>query len=605
MRDISGGERLKLIKSAGQPGLILTRLRWVSINIWTVVMILVVCWHLLFEPGFWVTFAGDVFIWVTGLGAILYSISRIERQIKEQSIMEGAFIESTERLDLAVKGANLGMWDWNLKTGKVTYSEKWAEMLGYKLEELAPDPSTWEKLLHPDDKKRIMGDLNKHFEDKNIQYNPEFRIRTASGDWKWINSPGKVFERDEQNNPLRMVGIHIDITERKKAEEALRASEEKYRTMMDSMQDGIYICSQDFQVEYVNPAMIKRIGRDVTGEYCYKAIYRNRAKCSWCQYNKVLQGKHVDYELLNPVDDRNYSIMNVPLCRQTDGSVHKLTIARDITNIKAMSAQLLQSEKMASIGQLAAGVAHEINNPIGFVSSNLKTLSDYQDDLSRLLAQYKKLVLYLKEEDNTPSLSEHLEQISSIEEDIDIEFIMEDLTNLVMESREGTERVKKIVLDLKNFAHPGNDELQQVDINLGIESTLNVVWNELKYKTTIEKDLGEIPHISGYPQQLNQVFMNILVNAAQAIDEKGEIKIKTRHQDGFIEIIFKDTGSGIPEEHLGKLFDPFFTTKDVGKGTGLGLNIAFNIIQKHHGTIDVKSKQGQGTTFTIRIPDHD
>jgi signal transduction histidine kinase len=179
---------------------------------------------------------------------------------------------------------------------------------------------------------------------------------------------------------------------------------------------------------------------------------------------------------------------------------------------------------------------------------------------------------------------------------------MEDVTDLIGDCREGTDRIKKIVLDLKDFAHPGEDKIQTLDINNGLESTLNVANNEIKYKATVQKDFGEIPAIKGYPQQLNQVFMNILVNAAQAIEKKGEITIRTSQVDDQVEVRISDTGSGIPEENLQKIFDPFFTTKDVGKGTGLGMNIAYNIVKKHHGTIAVASQVGKGTTFTIRLP---
>ena len=232
--------------------------------------------------------------------------------------------------------------------------------------------------------------------------------------------------------------------------------------------------------------------------------------------------------------------------------------------------QLLQSEKMASVGQLAAGVAHEINNPTGFVSSNLKTLSDYQKDLSRLIVEYRTLVSTLVDQPSATvvpnMLAEQARAITAIESEIDIGFILKDIPDLIEESREGTERIKKIVMDLKDFAHPGMDKTCEVDINHGIESTLNVVWNELKYNATVTKDLSDLPKIKGYPQQLNQVFMNILVNAGQAIPEKGEIQIRTRAIDGHVEIRIQDTGTGISPENLKKIFDPFFTTKEIGKG---------------------------------------
>jgi two-component system NtrC family sensor kinase len=268
--------------------------------------------------------------------------------------------------------------------------------------------------------------------------------------------------------------------------------------------------------------------------------------------------------------------------------------------------QLLQSEKMASVGQLAAGVAHEINNPTGFVSSNLKTLSDYQKDLSRLIVEYRTLVSTLVDQPSATGvpnmLAEQARAITAIESEIDIGFILKDIPDLIEESREGTERIKKIVMDLKDFAHPGMDKTCEVDINHGIESTLNVVWNELKYNATVTKDLSDLPKIKGYPQQLNQVFMNILVNAGQAIPEKGEIRIRTRASDGHVEIRIQDNGTGISPENLKKIFDPFFTTKEIGKGTGLGLHVVHSIVEKHKGTVEVTSEVGRGTTFTISLP---
>lgn len=282
------------------------------------------------------------------------------------------------------------------------------------------------------------------------------------------------------------------------------------------------------------------------------------------------------------------------------------TLKATLKRLEETQTQMLQSEKMASIGQLAAGVAHEINNPTGFVSSNLKTLYDYQQDISRLLERYGQLLVELESEQTAAILPEtvktNIRDLRTLLEEIDLDFLLEDINDLISDCREGTERIKKIVLDLKDFAHPGEDRIQSTDINKGLESTLNVVNNEIKYKATVEKDFEDIPPVRGYPQQLNQVFMNILVNAAQAIEKQGVIKITTSSKNGHVEVAISDNGCGIESKNLEKIFDPFFTTKDVGRGTGLGMHIAYNIIEKHHGRISVESQVGKGTTFFIKIP---
>ena len=270
--------------------------------------------------------------------------------------------------------------------------------------------------------------------------------------------------------------------------------------------------------------------------------------------------------------------------------------------------QLLQAEKMASIGQLAAGVAHEINNPTGFVSSNLKSLGEYYDDISKMIAMYRDLIGKISNKsdgtDLAGLLNDQFDKIVAFEKDIDIDYLMEDIPELISDCREGVSRIKNIVINLKDFAHPGEEKIKATDINHGIDSTLNVVWNELKYKATINKNYQKLPLVKCYPQQVNQIFMNILVNAAQAIQEQGEISISTKASEDNERVIISisDTGAGIKEENIKKIFDPFFTTKKIGQGTGLGMNVVYKIVQKHNGTINVESTLGKGTTFIIEIP---
>ncbi|MFC5300842.1 ATP-binding protein [Azospira restricta] len=252
---------------------------------------------------------------------------------------------------------------------------------------------------------------------------------------------------------------------------------------------------------------------------------------------------------------------------------------------------LLQSEKMASLGQLAAGVAHEINNPVGFVNSNLDSMHAYFTDLARLLDAYAAG----EARDDGP-------RIAAIKREIDYDFIRADLTQVIAESKEGMERVKKIVRDLKQFSHVGSTEWQLADLHAGLDSTLNIVSHELKYKAEVTREYGALPAVECLPGEINQVFMNLLVNAGQAIEKRGEIRIRTGSDGDTVWVEVADTGCGIPPENLSRIFDPFFTTKPVGQGTGLGLSLSYATIRKHRGRLDVDSAVGRGTTFRITLP---
>ncbi|MBG6220626.1 MULTISPECIES: ATP-binding protein [unclassified Janthinobacterium] len=260
--------------------------------------------------------------------------------------------------------------------------------------------------------------------------------------------------------------------------------------------------------------------------------------------------------------------------------------------------KLLQSEKLASIGQLAAGVAHEINNPIGYVFSNVGTLDGYLDDLFGMLDAYKEA---------EPAVADPVvaARLRALREKIDLDFLRTDIPLLMVESREGISRVRRIVQDLKDFSR--TDALQEwvwVDLRRGMDTTLNIVNNEVKYKADVVREYGDIPDIECQPSELNQVIMNLVVNAAHAMgEEHGRITLRTGSDNAaevWIEV--EDTGGGIAPEHLSRIFDPFFTTKAIGKGTGLGLSLAYSTVQKHHGRIDVHSVIGRGTTFRITLP---
>ena len=473
------------------------------------------------------------------------------------------------------------------------------------------------------------------------------RVAKDISDGDWHAHSVKVKSRDEVGllaNAFKQMIENLETTGTE-----LKASEQRYRTLSSAASEagvGIVVFQDEENekrlIRYANQGMA-----DITGYSCEKLVRKSVEDIIHqngdINFLKKGSGRgrsgRIDstYELIS-IDMQNTKIpVEISYAvTEFDGKKAIVCYVKDITNrlkareqlrdynenlekmvenktgelkkslkdLQETQSQLVQSEKMASIGQLAAGVAHEINNPVGFVKSNLGTMDEYRKDIIKLLDHYATLEATIGRESEISgngAIHKVIEDIQKVKDEIDLDFILDDYENVIAESIDGTTRVAKIVSDLKDFSHVDKAELEHADINKGIESTINIVWNELKYKANVVKKLGDIPLIQCYPQRLNQVFMNILVNAAQAIEQKGEIRISTEADNGYVEIRISDTGSGMPPDVLSKIFDPFFTTKDVGKGTGLGLNMAYNIIQKHQGTIDVESELGKGTTFIIRL----
>ena len=279
---------------------------------------------------------------------------------------------------------------------------------------------------------------------------------------------------------------------------------------------------------------------------------------------------------------------------------------------EAAEQKVAQNKKMAVLGQLAAGVAHEIDTPLGFIGTNLNKLQTFCSGLNKWIEQNHEQVGISKTEglskerygavqgnteaDNRP------EFITELDQEIDPDLLLSDISELVKDSLDGAERIKTIVADLKSFAQPCEHQAEFIDLNQCIDDTLNIVRNELAYKAEVKKAYDELPEIRCVQNQIKQVMINLLVNAAQAIENKGEIEITTRSSDGWAEVTISDTGDGIDPENLENIFRPFFTTKVIGKGTGLGLHLSDKIIREHGGTINVSSRPGAGSSFTVRIP---
>ena len=266
--------------------------------------------------------------------------------------------------------------------------------------------------------------------------------------------------------------------------------------------------------------------------------------------------------------------------------------------LQQRQAQVFQQEKMASIGQLAAGVAHEINNPLGFISSNLTTLNKYVDRLAGFIGAGDQVLTGISDIDSSAVTS-----LKETRKKLKIDYIMEDARQLIAENQDGVGRVRRIVQDLKSFSRVDQAEQALTNLNEALETTINIAWNEIKYIASLNREFGDIPEILCFPQQLNQVFLNLLVNAAHALgDRQGNITVRTWSNSDHIFVSVADNGCGMPEEIRQRIFEPFFTTKEAGKGTGLGLSISYDIIRKHDGEITVDSEVGKGTTFTVKLP---
>jgi PAS domain S-box-containing protein len=536
----------------------------------------------------------------------------IVRDISKRKQADEAMRLERERFELAMRGSTDGLWDWNLLTNEVYYSPRWKEMLGYKDEELANSVKSWSEHIHDEDLPRALRTVDAYVGGEIDEYHIEYRMYHKQGMDVDILSRA-ILLCDEAGKPLRLIGTHVDITQQKQMEALLRESEKRFRTIFDSAQDAMMLLDDNGFVD-CNPATLKMFGcvdrKDFTRLHPADLSPPRQpdGADSLNQANEQIaialqEGKHFFEWRHRRNNGEEFSAEVLLSAMKLSGRRVLHATVRDISarkaaekKLKEAQAQLLQSEKLASIGQLAAGVAHEINNPVGYVNSNLGSLKRYIKDLLALAQQYEAL------ESQLPDNKAKRALISS-KERLDIEFLKQDLDDLIQESLEGIDRVKQIVRDLKDFSHVDEATWEIADVHHGINSTLNIVHNELKYKAEVIKEYGELPTIYCLPSQLNQVFMNLLVNAGHALQDKGKIFIRTGVQGGdHVWIEIEDTGAGIPPQNLKRIFEPFFTTKEVGKGTGLGLSLAYGIIEKHQGTIEVDSEQGRGTRFRILLP---
>ena len=431
-------------------------------------------------------------------------------------------------------------------------------------------------------------------------------------------------EREDEIGVLAIAFSNMTSQVIERNKEILK-SEERFRQFAEHINDVFWVASADgISVYYVSPAF-----EQIWGVSC-EALYQNQLL--WQEsihpddkekvvgsdlMSRGLNSHSEEFRIVRPDGIEKWINNRAFVVRDEANEISRVIgVAKDITEDKQTERrlshqnqelkeindklheaqdQLLQSEKMASIGQLAAGVAHEINNPAGYVNSNLGSLKNYVEDLFKLLDKYEEHEIMLPVAE--------IETITNIKDEIEFKYLKDDVPNLISESLEGITRLKDIVQDLKDFSRVDEMEWQWADLHKGIESTLNIVNNELKYKASVVKEFADVPEVECIAAQINQVIMNVLVNAAHAIEEHGTISIKTgMNGDDWVWIKISDTGKGIAQENLRRIFDPFFTTKPIGQGTGLGMSLCYSIIEKHSGSIDVESELGKGTTFTINLP---
>lgn len=437
---------------------------------------------------------------------------------------------------------------------------------------------------------------------------------------------------------------------RQRVEELLEESDEQYHLLIQTIPDIIYEINQDGKFVFVSDAIkqfgyttreligkhfkeilhpedFKEVSRDMvlprykgkvtgdagapkvfdekrTGERMTKNLeVRIAVKKEGESRGEYFYGEvHSAGRWSRPVGEKEKEFMgSIGIIRNiTQRKLSEEELKKAYKELKEKEAQLIQSEKMAGIGQLSAGIAHEINNPLAYVIANISFIKIHLNDFWQAMTELEKLFedISLQCKDWSGDFNERWQ---AVKKKMDWETLKRELPDVVNDSLEGSARIKKIVSGLLSFSRASKDQFEYADINEEIEKAILIVWNELKYKCDLVRDLKPLPRIYCNPGQIGQVFVNLFINAAQSIEDKGELVVKTYLKDDFVCIEVSDTGRGILPEYIGRIFEPFFTTKKEGKGTGLGLSIVYAIIKKHKGTIDVVSEVGKGTTFIIKL----
>jgi PAS domain S-box-containing protein len=507
-----------------------------------------------------------------------------------------------ELLDLLLEASIDGVVDHDLEAQTVRYSSRWKLLLGFEPHDLVESPRLWRDLSHPDDLPQVMQLLRDHM-NSFWAFNHTWRMRHASGEWRSM-SCRVVTARDAFGKPRRMVGIFSDVTDQVRAAERQRA-------LISAIPDLLLRIGADGTVldrklpdrsHGVSEAEFVRVGAPLASW---------PACVAW--YPKVLRALHEEHELgvatvfeAPLVLSRATHLVEVRVSRSTGDEV--VCIVRDITDTRRLQEERMQASKLESVGQLAAGIAHEINTPLQYIGDNLAFLGSAFASVREVVSAQAQLIA----KHGAALPADAVAAIAQQSEAADVEFLLEEGPRAVSAALDGSRQVARIVSAMKEFSHPGQFHTEMYDLNHAVECTATISKNVWKYVADLELALSpELPRVPCHAGEINQVLLNLIVNAAHAIGDavgdatrgRGKICIATSAGERYAEIRVSDTGTGIPEAVRPRIFDPFFTTKEVGRGTGQGLSIArATVVDKHGGTLTFETEVGKGTTFVMRLP---
>ncbi|WP_461507770.1 PAS domain S-box protein [Rhodopirellula baltica] len=524
--------------------------------------------------------------------------------------------QATQRTEYALDGGRMSIWDWDVQQERVFYDSRCYSITGHRTSKDGDPIQAWFDRIHEDDLEHVEREIGRCVQGETDVFQIEWRCRRADGQFNWLFARGQALQRDKDGRATFLAGTTMEINERKRVEAALIENTKRSQAMFNSSQDAILFLS-DGELLDCNPRALEMFGFDTLDEMRSVNVislspeYQPDGKRSDIEGERIMEMIRRDgkkhFEWTHQTKDKQPIECDISVVSfELSGRIYEQAVIRDISSKKEMQRQLAQTQKLESIGQLAAGVAHEINTPMQCVFGNVEYLNTAFDKAFDLINSYREL----RNDENPSELAQ--EVVPKAEASCRFDSLQRNITESIQEAHDASNRVIDIVRAMKTMSHPGTSDKSTTDLNQLIRDATTVARNHWKYVAKLELDLDEtVTPLPLFPAQMSQVILNLVVNSADAIEERvgndsrelGNISVATRNAGDDIQIVVSDTGSGMPESVQCRVFDPFFTTKDVGKGTGQGLAIAYDVVVKQHGgTIKVDSTPGEGTQFTITLP---